>query len=112
MILACRSANMSANPPYGMSSWNTTVAASGAVTLVIMSYWLRAGAALAGSSMRRKNAATSSATSVLPSWNLTPWRILNVQVLMSGVNDQLSASSGSSTRSSRSRVNPLNTRQS
>src|SRR6202034_3352644 len=41
---------------------------------------------------------TSSAVSALPLWNLTPWRILNVHTSAVEFADQLSASTGFSTR--------------
>ena len=42
----------------------------------------------------KNRAATSSAVIGVPSWNLTPWRILNVQTLPSAFGFQLSASRG------------------
>ena len=45
---------MSAKPPYGIDSVNTTVPGSGADTVSTMSYWLRDGAVDAGSIRRRK----------------------------------------------------------
>jgi hypothetical protein len=71
---------------------------------------LRDGAAFAGSSRRLKKAITSSATSSLPLWNFTPWRSEKVQRFRSSLYFQLSARSGSTDRSSRMRVKPLNTR--
>jgi hypothetical protein len=93
-----------------MLSWNTTVATSGAETLSTMSYWLRTGDVLAGSSRRLKEATTSSAVISCPSWNFTPRRRRNVHCLRSSLKDQLSARSGSTTRSSRMRARPLKTR--
>ena len=49
---------------------------------------------LFGSDSALIEAATSSAVMGVPSWNLTPWRILNVQTLPSAFGFQLSASRG------------------
>ena len=47
-----------------------------------------------GSACRLNVAATSSAVIGLPSWNFTPWRILNVHCVPSPLGFQLSASRG------------------
>ena len=49
---------------------------------------------LFGSASRLIVAATSSAVIGVPSWNLTPWRILNVHTDASSFGVQLSASRG------------------
>src|SRR5689334_8816802 len=71
------------NDPAGYLSLKTTVESSGAVTLSTMSNQaLRALEMPCGGKMMRWNeVSTSLAVSGVPSWNLTPWRILNVNVL-------------------------------
>ena len=49
---------------------------------------------LSGSAWKLNVAATSSAVIGLPSWNFTPWRILNVHCEPSAFGFQLSASRG------------------
>ena len=71
------------NAPEGYLSLNTTVSSSGAAMLSTIVNWaLRALCTPSGgNTMRWKVAFTSCAVSGLPSWNLTPLRILKVNVL-------------------------------
>ena len=64
---------------------------------------------LAGSVSRSNVATTSRAVIGLPSWNLTPWRILNVHAEPSSLGSQLVASRGwgSSLRSDHTRYSPV-----
>ena len=83
--------------PFGASSVNSTVCGSTTFALSFDSTPLKAESAadaLLGSDSRLIVAATSSAVIGVPSWNLTPWRILNVHTEASSFGVQLSARRG------------------
>src|ERR1700755_789359 len=85
--------------PFGASSENTTVLASVAFAESLDSTPANVESAfepLFGSDSALIEDATSSAVMGVPSWNLTPWRILNVHSLPSALGFQLSASRGCS----------------
>ena len=66
-------------------------------------FWNAAGKLYQRSKLKQ----TASALNGVPSWNVTPWRRLNVQDMPSGEASQLSASDGSTSEvPGLSRVNP------
>jgi len=83
--------------PFGASSSNITVESSSAWAPPFDNTPVNADSAfepLSESACRLNVAATSSAVRGLPSWNFTPWRILNVHWEPSRLGFQLSASRG------------------
>src|SRR3954451_13164250 len=83
--------------PFGESSSNSTVLASVALAESLESTPANVDSAFEpffGSESALIDEATSSAVMVEPSWNLTPWRILNVHTLPSEFGFQLSARRG------------------
>src|SRR5918997_6330357 len=74
-------ANVTRNGAYGSARVNSTSCLPFGSTLVIRLYQLLYGAAVSGAIIRSYQNLTSSASNSLPSWNLTPWRSLNVQVV-------------------------------
>src|SRR3954454_8589495 len=85
--------------PLGASSSNCTVLASVAFAESFDSTPARVDSALEpffGSASALIEAATSCAVIGVPSWNFTPWRILNVHTLPSELGFQLSARRGCS----------------
>ena len=99
------------NDPFGASSENSTVVASVAFALSLVRKPVKADSAadaLSGSARRLIDAATSSDVISLPSWNLTPWRILNVHTDASSFGVQLSARRGTalSSESDQTRYSP------
>src|SRR3954467_14999968 len=85
--------------PFGESSSNWTVLASVALAESFERTPANVDSAFEpffGSDSALIEDATSSAVMGVPSWNLTPWRILNVQTLPSALGFQLSASRGCS----------------
>src|SRR3954470_7473219 len=85
--------------PFGESSSNCTVLASVAFAEPFDSTPPRVDSALEpffGSDSALIEAATSCAVIGVPSWNFTPWRILNVHTLPSELGFQLSARRGCS----------------
>src|SRR4051794_37713921 len=85
--------------PFGESSSNCTVLASVAFAEPFDSTPPRVDSALEpffGSDSALIEAATSCAVIGVPSWNFTPWRILNVHTLPSALGFQLSARRGCS----------------
>src|SRR3954454_21615809 len=84
--------------PFGPSSSNCTVLASVAFADPFESTPANVDSALDpffGSDRALIDDATSAAVRGVPSWNLTPWRILKVQTLPSAFGFQLSARRGS-----------------
>src|SRR6185436_6533212 len=85
--------------PFGESSVNSTVLGSVAFAESLESTPANVDKAFEpffGSDSALIDDATSSAVMGVPSWNLTPWRILNVQTLPSEFGFQLSARRGCS----------------
>ena len=83
--------------PFGASSVNSTVVGSTTFALSLPITPLNADSAaeaFLGSASRLMLATTSSALIGVPSWNFTPWRILNVHTDASALGSQLSASRG------------------
>src|SRR6185312_9580016 len=83
--------------PFGASSEKTTVLASVAFAESLESTPANVDSAFEpffGSDSALIEDATSSAVIGVPSWNLTPWRILNVHSLPSAFGFQLSARRG------------------
>ena len=102
---------MNGKLPFGASSSKTTVASSVAWAPPFDSTPVNAESALPpvlGSAWKLNVAATSCAVIGLPSWNFTPWRILNVHCEASALGSQLSASRGTalSSRSEKIRYSP------
>ena len=82
----------------GCVSWSTTVCGDGVEIDATVAMLDAAAAPVFGLSTRSSEALTSADVSVLPSSNLTPERKVNVTLLLSLLNVQLAARSGTTCR--------------